>query len=498
VHPATLYRWIERFEAEGKTSALLPTKREGGRGESRLAQEVEALTQVTLQQVYLPGQRLSARKAWEEVARGCRAAGLKAPHESTVRRRIARLCKRDALTARHGQRAAEALEAVPGEFSGADFPLAVVQIDHTKLDLVLVDEANRQAIGRPWLTLAIDVYSRIVAGYHISLDPPGMTSVALCLIHAILPKEVWLAGHNLDVKWPCWGLPTAVHADNAREFRGNALRRACEQYGIHLEWRPVKKPRYGAHIERLMGTLLQEIHTLAGTTFSSIKERGAYDSSARAALTLRELECWLAVHLGGVYHQREHAALNGSSPLHRYEAGILGDASRPGRGTPQRVADERRLLLDFLPYVERAIQRNGVVIDEIRYYDDVLAPHVSAPEPGRRGAPKRKFIFRRDPRDLSAVYFFDPETHDYHTIPYRNTSWPPVTIWELREARRALRAEKRRQLDAVTIFAAIERKRAIVEHAAPQPHRPLTKSAPAPPPEAEAVPRDVLPFDEVE
>lgn len=82
---------------------------------------------------------------------------------------------------------------------------------------------------------------------------------------------------------------------------------------------------------------------------------------------------------------------------------------RPGRagcGLPQRVADGRRLLLDFLPYVEGTIQRYGVMIDEILYYDDVLARHVSAPEPNRRGVSKRKFIFRRDPRDISRAYFF--------------------------------------------------------------------------------------------
>lgn len=405
------------------------------------------------------------------MVRRCKAAGLEAPHENTVRRRIARLAPGDRLTARHGQQAAEALEAVPGQFPGADFPLAVVQIDHTKLDLILVDETNRQAIGRPWLTLTIDVYSRMAAGYHVSLDPPGTASVALCLVHAILPKDVWLARHNLEVKWPCWGLPTAVHADNAHEFRGKALRRACEQYGINLEWRPVHEPRYGAYVERLMGTLLQEIHTLPGTTFSSAKDRGAYQPERRAALTLQELECWLAVHLAGVYHQREHSALNGSSPLHRYEAGILGDASHPGRGLPARVADEHRLLLDFLPYVERTIRRNGVVIDQILYYADVLAQYIAVPGLGRRSSGKRKFIFRRDPRDLSAVHFFDPETQEYHPIPYRNTSWPPVSIWELREARRALRAENRRHLDEATVFAAIERKRAIVDNAVTQTQR---------------------------
>lgn len=154
VHPATLYRWIERFEATGKTSALLPTKPEGGRSKGRLNAEVEALTQVTIQEVYLTPQRLSARKVGEEVARRCRATGLEAPHERTVRRRIAQLSEGDRLKARHGRQAAEVREAVPGEFTGADFPLAVVQIDHTKLDLILVDEAGRQSIGRPWITLS--------------------------------------------------------------------------------------------------------------------------------------------------------------------------------------------------------------------------------------------------------------------------------------------------------------------------------------------------------
>jgi putative transposase len=135
---------------------------------------------------------------------------------------------------------------------------------------------------------------------------------------------------------------------------------------------------------------------------------------------------------------------------------------------PQRIADEHRLLLDFLPYVERTIQRNGVAVDNILYYDDVLARYISIPEPDRRGAGQRKFIFRRD---LSVIYFFDPETDTYHPVPYRNTSWPPVSIWELREARRSLRAENRRNVDEAVLFAALERKRAIVEDAVAQTQR---------------------------
>ncbi len=52
---------------------------------------------------------------------------------------------------------------------------------------------NRQPIGRPYLTLAIDVFSRVVVGYYLSLDAPSVMSIAMCVSQAVLPKEKWLA-----------------------------------------------------------------------------------------------------------------------------------------------------------------------------------------------------------------------------------------------------------------------------------------------------------------
>ena len=62
-----------------------------------------------------------------------------------------------------------------------------------------------------------------------------------------------------------------------------------------------------------------------------------------------------------------------------------------------------------MPYEERTVQRHGIVIDEIPYYDDVLRPWINATDPrDATGKRKRKFIIRRDPRDLSRIYFYDP------------------------------------------------------------------------------------------
>ncbi len=55
-------------------------------------------------------------------------------------------------------------------------PLELAQIDHTLADIVIVDEIERRTIGRPWLTLVIDVATRLILGFHLTLDAPSSTA----------------------------------------------------------------------------------------------------------------------------------------------------------------------------------------------------------------------------------------------------------------------------------------------------------------------------------
>ena len=111
--------------------------------------------------------------------------------------------------ARHQLGRQEALRRVgpkPGTLQAAA-PLAIVQIDHTLVDVHVVDDVHRKSVGRPWITLAIDVASRCVLGFHLSLEAPGTAAVAACIAHAGLPKERWLAANRINAQWPLWGLP---------------------------------------------------------------------------------------------------------------------------------------------------------------------------------------------------------------------------------------------------------------------------------------------------
>lgn len=505
IEASTVYRWMRHYRSTGKLSALLPARSSGGRGKARLASEADQIIAVAIDTYYLTSQQPSVKATADEVARLCRAAGIHPPpHRNTVRARINERTERQRLSRRaHAKVASDRFDARPGTFDAASQPLSVVQIDHTKLNIMLVDEDERRSIGRPWLTLAFDVYSRMVVGFVVSLDPPGASSTGLCMAHTILPKETWLAKVGVSANWPCWGLPATIHLDNAREFRGEMLRRACEEHGIEIDFRQIARPHYGAHIERMMGTLSTALAVLEGATFSSPIHKGEYDSEVRGAMTLREFEYWFAEFVTGVYHQRYHEGIK-SSPLQRWRDAILGTKDQLGIGVKKRPSDEDRIRLDFMPYIERTIQQYGVQADDIQYYSDVLRPYINMTS--KNG--KRTFVFRRDPRDVSILYFWDPELRQYAEIPYRNSSRPPMSLWELREIRTRLAKEQRATIDEEAIFQTLERMRLHQEQAVKatkavrraksrnKAHMQRDRVALAQPPAADfELPADIAPFE---
>lgn len=439
VNAATLYRWLGRYRAYGVVSALVPQKRGWKEGKGRIPPHAERVIEEVIRDFYLKPQRPTAQKAVLEVLRRCNERGIEPPSPSTVRARLAQVSERDTLRGRgFREKAKNKFLPAAGTFPNADFPLSVVQIDHTRVDLIVVDDQHRKPIERPYLTLALDVYSRVVVGYYLSLDPPSETSVAMCIAQAILPKDEWLVLHGVDTKWPVWGIPKTIHVDNGADFRSDNFRQSCLNYGINLEFRPVKQPRYGGTIERGLGTLLREVHDLPGTTFSSIRDREGYDSEKHAALTLSELEKWLVTWICKVYHQRFHSSI-GMSPLKKWEVGVFGNAEVQGVGVPPLPADRLTVLLDFLPSFRRTVQPNGVTIEHWTYYAEALRPWIGAVDADTKK--KREFVFRRDPRDISSVWFFDPVLKQYFRVPFADQRVPSMSAWEHQQTRERLKRE---------------------------------------------------------
>jgi putative transposase len=452
--PTHVYALIRRYIADPRLTSLLPRKRGPSAGFSRLENEVDALVDEAIDGVYLTRQKPKIMHLVEEVQRQCAARGLTAPSRRTITARLRARPAREVIAKRQGAKAARDRYAPVVGSLEARWPLSLIQIDHTLVDVIVVDSETRAPIQRPWLTLAIDVCTRCVAGFHLSLEPPSATSVALCLTHAALAKEGWLAERGIDAEWPVRGIPERLHLDNAKEFRSEALKRGCEQYGIAVDYRPVRTPHYGGHIERLIGTMMGKVHLLPGTTFSNVKEKGDLRPDQTAAMTIDEVERWLGHAIAGVYHRELHRGI-GMTPLAAWERGITGEGATLGRGAPVAVPDPRRFLIDFLPIERRRVRRDGVALHSIAYWSDVLSTWIGHPE---------RMIVRYDPRDLSRIYLLGPDA-TYYDLAYRDLRRPPISLWEHRLALKRLREEGRSLVDESAIFRTIEAMRTIADDA---------------------------------
>ena len=232
--------------------------------------------------VYKRREKPTVGKLLRDIRVDCADASLKAPSRKAVQARLSARSPKELTKAREGAEAARQrfTPVKPGLRPKA--PLAIVQIDHTKVDVQLVDEQSRLVLGRPWLTVLLDVFSRSVVGFHLSLDAPSATGVALAIAQGVLSKTEWPAERGLQLAWPMQGLPGCIHLDNGAEFHSRALKRGCQQHGIRIDYRPPATPRFGGHIERLMGTLMKRVHALPGSTFSNTVERGKYPPERRA------------------------------------------------------------------------------------------------------------------------------------------------------------------------------------------------------------------------
>lgn len=179
-------------------------------------------------------------------------------------------------------------------------------------------------------------------------------------------------------------------------------------------------------------------------------------------MTLEELELWFTVFIVYCYHHRPHKGINKVPPIKMYNHLVHGSDESPGVGMPAAIVDEDNFRLDFTPYTKRTVQRDGVVWDHIQYFSPALRPWINAKDENGKG---QTFIFARDPRDISVIYFLDPSSHSYVPIPYLNNTRPAISLWELRAVTKQLDEDPLRDVNEDMIFKGIKKMREIEQEA---------------------------------
>jgi len=401
---ATVYRQVARYREGGDLTALIPRRAGKHRGHSHLSPEAEFIVKNCAKCAWALSENATIEDIFVGIVRECKARQLPVPSRATVGRRLQKLRVDPSYFVDEARKALKERSRLVKSNYAVGTALAVVQIDHTVADILLVEPHTRSIVGRPTLTLAIDVSTRCVLGFCASFEAPSSLLVALCLEVAVFPKT------NAVTNWPMYGLMKSIHSDNGREFHGQAFRRGCDLNGIDTIYRPPATPRFGGHIERLIGTFMRRTRLLPGNTYSDMLARRPRSAESKAALTLDDYRFFLTEEIKR-YHSRIHRTL-GTSPRSAWES-----AWRRGRGveTPESPASRERFLIDFLPMRNRVVTREGIEIDGLRFSHENLQSQVD---------PSVKRVIRIDPRDISRVYLASSRAAPAPTGPARIAGEP--------------------------------------------------------------------------
>lgn len=464
----TLKKWLRRYRKDPRLSTLTRKRRKDA-GETRFEPLVEKEVEKAINALLLDA-NLLLTDALEDLEDAVKALSkklgreLEAPSYGTLWARYHLVSEKQKAEAKFGKRPARLTHGLKsGTLSDVDHPLALVQVDHLEVPVVVVDEEFREPIGKAWITVLIDVFSRCVVGYYLTLESPGNLSLGLAMSHAILPKNETLKLLGQSFKWPISGFMWTIHADNAGEFHGNMLELAANEYVVDLMFRKVREPNYGAYIESYLGTLSEQLRRVPGSTREGPEALGETDPYEEAVMTLAELEKYI-LSLIMTYHNNPHSGLQKQTPLGRFQEGMRGGPGIIPVGRIRQAANQEKLRLDFMPVDERIVHPKGIVWDYIWYNDDCLQRWVNALDPDNKDE-KRKFLVRRDPRDLSRIYFWDPEEKRYRVIRTKNLARPSITLWELNALRKYLEDRGAENIDEDMLFEAREDRRKMREDA---------------------------------
>ena len=211
-HFTTVARWIQLYKNAGRDIRVLVDRHhDKGNDSERVDPIVQTMVDDLISTRYLTEERPSIKALRKELKglvamrNTTRLASerLCPPSYSYLKRRIRDIAPYDVYRARYGQRAADLKFRVAGSGVQTAHPLARVSMDHSRMDVFVVDQRTRLPLGRPWLTIVIDEYSRYVLGYYLSFEEPSSVSMSRALRHALGVKAP-----SADVKgsWDAWGV----------------------------------------------------------------------------------------------------------------------------------------------------------------------------------------------------------------------------------------------------------------------------------------------------
>jgi putative transposase len=388
---------------------------------------IDAYAKFTKRLEYINGRRF----------RGGMLPLLKRPSYTTFCLEVHKLENFESFKHKHGAKKAAARFKACGTGLSASRFLRLGCMDHTVLDgMAVIDTSWMLPVGRPWLTILIDVRTRCVVGFVLSFEPPSIYSVMECIKRANRPKAQNTAlSKEYPVLTRIFGRFDEIVVDNGKEFSGTSLEDAMADVGTTIRLAPVASPTYKAIVERFFRTLNQLLNTkLPGAVFKTdlLREMG-YDPSKDAVLTIEQLESFIYEALA-TYHVGLHSGV-GAPPaqlwqqdMNAYGIDVIGH---------DRALDK---MMGAVMYPCR-VTRSGVSMFGLQFHDENkvggLLEDLAGMEPLRgqaKGSATVTVKVKYNPANLAEIHVWNRRRKVYVTLPCLDERYTKgMSLWHHRK-----------------------------------------------------------------
>lgn len=206
--------------------------------------------------------------------------------------------------------------------------IGTYQMDATEADIYLVSRFDRSAvIGRPYVYLAVDTATQLIAGVYVGLEA-GERAVTACLANAASDKVEYCRSLGIAIsaqQWPCTGLPGEIVTDRGKEFLGKRVDELCVNFGMEALALPPFRPEQKGLVEKAFHLIQEQYKPLLrgkGIIEADAQERWAVDYRSQASLDLTEFTR-VVVHCI-IYHNSKRILKN-----FKLTAEMASDGVRP-------------------------------------------------------------------------------------------------------------------------------------------------------------------------
>jgi putative transposase len=427
-HWVTVAGWKSKYQKHGNNAfALVDNNKRKGNRTRRYPQEVIVIVEEAIDRIYMKRERMTVQDTLEEAIVLVKKENdllpedmqLPTPTRRIVDRAIQEIAAFDRWAARYGRTAAIRKFRAKLRYLATKSPLESAEIDHTKLDLFVVND-DGIPLGRPWLTICIDCHTRCILGIYIGFVPPSYLSVAKCLKHAFLPKTNLREEYpSIRHEWAAHGVMEKLIVDNGLEFHSDSLDKACYMFGIEIEYMPRKTPWFKGKIERFNRTINEGVsHGIKGTTFRNTFEKDDYNPAEHAVVTLGKLREIMHKWIADYYHQKPHRSLDDISPAAMWTSSIR-TTDIPLAEDPAKIDV---LLGKSLP--DKSLTHKGIEVNRLLYNSPELVGL------RRQYGSELKVEARIDEENIGRIFVMLPDGSGYLIVPALNQDYAEgLSLW---------------------------------------------------------------------